>query len=157
MKIPYGLSNFKDVITEGYLYIDKTSYIEKLEQQGKFNILLRPRRFGKSLFLSSLWHYYDIRYKDDFNAIFSNLYIGKHPTPLRNSYQILFMEFSGIATDNTEAIRRDFVHEVKIDLCSFLQTYDYPDAAIQRVEEQSSATALMKTFFQIIKEKKYIF
>ena len=154
MKIPYGLSNFKDVITEGYLYIDKTSYIEKLEEQGKFNILLRPRRFGKSLFLSSLWHYYDIRYKDDFDTIFSNLYIGQHPTPLQSSYQILFMEFSGIATDDTETVRRDFEHEVRTDLRNFLQIYNYPDAAVQRVEEQSSSSAMMKTFFQIIGDKK---
>ncbi|MCI5146927.1 MAG: AAA family ATPase, partial [Candidatus Electrothrix sp. AR3] len=73
MKIPYGLSNFKDVISEGYLYIDKTAYIETLEQEGKFNILLRPRRFGKSLFLSTLWHYYDIRFKDAFEELFSGL------------------------------------------------------------------------------------
>ncbi|MCI5210954.1 MAG: AAA family ATPase, partial [Candidatus Electrothrix sp. ATG2] len=73
MKIPYGLSNFKDVIEEEYLYIDKTSYIETLEEQGKFNILLRPRRFGKSLFLSMLRHYYDTRYQNDFETFFFGL------------------------------------------------------------------------------------
>lgn len=70
MKIPYGLSNFKDVIEEGYLYIDKTSYINTLEEQGKFNILLRPRRFGKSLFLSTLLYYYDTNEKGHFETLF---------------------------------------------------------------------------------------
>lgn len=104
MKIPYGLSNFKDVITESYLYIDKTAYIATLEQEGKFNILLRPRRFGKSLFLSTLWHYYDVRYQDQFEQLFSGLAIGEAPTPLRNSYQVLFMEFSGIRDNDTATI-----------------------------------------------------
>ncbi|MCI5138311.1 MAG: AAA family ATPase, partial [Candidatus Electrothrix sp. AR1] len=73
MKTPYGISNFKSLITEGYLYVDKTSFIETLEEQGKYNILLRPRRFGKTLFLSTLRHYYDIRCKDAFDALFGRL------------------------------------------------------------------------------------
>ena len=64
MKIPYGESNFKKIITQGFLYIDKTKYIEILEQSGSYNILLRPRRFGKTLFLSTLRYYYDILFKD---------------------------------------------------------------------------------------------
>ena len=64
MKIPYGLSNFRDIITQGYVYVDKTAYIERLENNGKYHLLLRPRRFGKSLFLSTLWHYYDVFYRD---------------------------------------------------------------------------------------------
>ncbi|MCI5159020.1 MAG: AAA family ATPase, partial [Candidatus Electrothrix sp. AUS1_2] len=94
MKIPYGISNFKSMSTEGYLYVDKTSFIETLEEQGKYNILLRPRRFGKSLFVSTLWHYYDVRFKNEFEVLFSGLAVGRNPTLLRNSYQVLFMEFS---------------------------------------------------------------
>ncbi|MCI5146401.1 MAG: AAA family ATPase, partial [Candidatus Electrothrix sp. AR3] len=93
MKIPYGLSNFNALIREDYFYIDKTDYIKILEEQGKYNILLRPRRFGKSLFLSSLQYYYDINQKDAFQALFGPLAIGKNPTPLRNSYQILAFDF----------------------------------------------------------------
>ena len=70
MKIPYGLSNFRDIITQGYVYVDKTAYIERLENNGKYHLLLRPRRFGKSLFLSTLWHYYDGFYRDEFNNLF---------------------------------------------------------------------------------------
>ncbi|MCI5122046.1 MAG: hypothetical protein D3908_12815 [Candidatus Electrothrix sp. AUS4] len=113
MKIPYGISNFKSLITEGYLYIDKTRFITILEEQGKYNILLRPRRFGKSLFVSTLWHYYDVRYQDQFESLFSGLAIGKAPTPLRNSYQVLFMEFSGIRDNDNATILEDFLFEIR--------------------------------------------
>jgi hypothetical protein len=80
-----------------YLYIDKTQYIEKLENiNEKYMIFLRPRRFGKSLFLSTLHYYYDEKSQDEFEAIFGDTNIGKNPTPLKSSYRILFFEFSGI-------------------------------------------------------------
>ncbi len=75
MKVPYGESNFKTVVTQGFTYIDKTAYIERLERASKYQILLRPRRFGKSLFLSMLWHYYDVAYQADFADLFGTLYI----------------------------------------------------------------------------------
>ncbi|WP_339135026.1 MAG: AAA family ATPase [Candidatus Electrothrix sp. GW3-4] len=113
MKIPYGESSFKKIRTGDYLYIDKTAYIAPLEEEGCFNILLRPRRFGKSLFLSTLWHYYDVHYQDQFGSLFSGLAIGEAPTPLRNSYQVLFMEFSGIRDNNTATILEDFLFEIR--------------------------------------------
>ncbi|MCI5164403.1 MAG: AAA family ATPase, partial [Candidatus Electrothrix sp. AX5] len=79
MKTPYGESNFKKIITQNFLYIDKTKYIELLEQSGSYNILLRPRRFGKTLFLSTLRHYYDILFKEEFDALFGHLAIGRNP------------------------------------------------------------------------------
>ncbi|MCP4339984.1 MAG: AAA family ATPase [Desulfobulbaceae bacterium] len=154
MKIPYGESNFYKIRTENYLYVDKTAYIEQLENQGCFNILLRPRRFGKSLFLSTLRHYYDSRFEEEFNVLFSDLYIGEHPTPLKNRYQMLFMDFSGIITDNIDTVRQGFDHTVKTELIDFLESYNYPDRALQRIEEQTSAAALMKTFFKVVKGKK---
>ncbi len=154
MKIPYGLSNFKDLILEGYLYIDKTGYIETLEEQGKFNILLRPRRFGKSLFLSSLRYYYDIGCKDDFAAIFGGLYIGRQPTPAKNRYQLLSMDFSGIVVDSVESIHRGFTLEVKTDLLDFLNRYDYPQETIKRVDEQVDSADAMKVFFKIVQDQK---
>jgi len=94
-KIIYGNSNFKKIkINNDYLYIDKTKYIEKLENINEdFVIFLRPRRFGKSLFLSTLLYYYDENYAHKFNDIFHDTYIGKNPTPLKSSYRILFFEF----------------------------------------------------------------
>ncbi|MDU9047623.1 MAG: AAA family ATPase [Candidatus Electrothrix sp. Rat3] len=154
MKIPYGLSNFKDIVEQDYLYIDKTAYIEKLEQQGKFNILLRPRRFGKSLFLSTMQYYYDIRYRDTFDTLFANLSIGSTPTPLKNSYQILFMDFSGISAENEQTIQRDFSFEVTRRLRIFLEDYQYQTESIQLMESQPSPASLMKAFFEIIREQK---
>ena len=158
MKIPYGISHFKSLITEGYLYVDKTLFIATLEEQGKYNILLRPRRFGKTLFLSTLRHYYDIRCKEEFDALFGNLAIGRNPTPLKNSYQTLFMEFSGISIKDEESIECDFALEVTKRLRIFLNEYQYPAEAVRRVEEQSSPASLMKVFFEIVKDAKiYLF
>ncbi|MDU9050719.1 MAG: AAA family ATPase [Candidatus Electrothrix sp. Rat3] len=158
MKLPYGESNFEKIITQDFLYIDKTEYIAALEENGSYNILLRPRRFGKTLFLSALRYYYDIRSKDAFDALFGNLAIGRNPTPLKNSYQILFMEFSGISIKDEESIERDFAFEVTKRLRTFLNEYQYPAEAVRRVEEQSSPASLMKAFFEIVREAKiYLF
>ncbi|MCI5122482.1 MAG: AAA family ATPase, partial [Candidatus Electrothrix sp. AUS4] len=121
---------------------------------GGFNILLRPRRFGKSLFLSTLWHYYDVRSKDEFDALFGGLAAGRNPTPLRNSYQVLFMEFSGIGDSDNDAVERDFLFEVHKRLRIFLEDYQYPDETIRRLETRSSPASLMKLFFEIIREEK---
>lgn len=86
MKIPYGMSNFKAMREEGYLYVDKTMYIEKLERlNSKYIFYIRPRRFGKSLFLSTLKHYYDINAQKDFDKLYGDLYIGKNPTKLKTA------------------------------------------------------------------------
>ena len=154
MKLPYGESNFKKIITQGFLYIDKTEYIAALEENGSYNILLRPRRFGKSLFVSTLRHYYDIRFKDEFEALFGGLAAGRRPTPLRNGYQVLFMEFSGINIKDEETIECDFAFEVTRRLRTFLKEYQYPAEAIRRVEEQSSPASLMKAFFEVVKDAK---
>jgi hypothetical protein len=85
-RLPYGNSNFEKVRTENYVYVDKTRYIELLEQENNDNLFFtRPRKFGKSLFFSMLSHYYDINQADKFEQLFGDLYIGKYPTPKRNS------------------------------------------------------------------------
>lgn len=76
MKIPYGESNFKTVLTGGYVYVDKTAYIRKLEEAGKYLFLLRPHRFGKSLFVSMLEHYYDVLRRDGFDALLAACILG---------------------------------------------------------------------------------
>ncbi|MDR3244909.1 MAG: AAA family ATPase, partial [Prevotellaceae bacterium] len=82
-RLPYGNSNFESLRTENYVYIDKTRFIELLENEGNKNhFFIRPRKFGKSLFFSMLSHYYDINQADRFDTLFGDLYIGKHPTPL---------------------------------------------------------------------------
>ena len=95
-RLPYGMMNFPLIREENYYYVDKTSFIPLIEQSDRFFFFIRPRRFGKSLTLNILQHYYDVRTKDKFDALFGDLYIGKHPTPERNSYLVLYLNFSGI-------------------------------------------------------------
>ena len=93
--LPYGMMNFADIRL--YYYVDKTSFIPVIEQSDRFFFFIRPRRFGKSLTLNMLQHYYDVRTRDKFDALFGDLYIGKHPTRDRNSYLVLYLNFSGIS------------------------------------------------------------
>ena len=96
LQIPYGVADFKRLRAEGYYYVDKTGYIPLLERAGSFLFLVRPRRFGKSLMASMLRCYYDIAEKDNFDALFGGLAIAKTPTPNRNRYQVLYMDFSRV-------------------------------------------------------------
>ena len=96
-RIPYGIPNFDSIRTENYLYVDKTRFIEMIEKEdAKYQFLIRPRKFGKSLFLSVLEHYYDVRFKDRFQELFGDLYIGQHPTEKANSYFVINFDFSGL-------------------------------------------------------------
>lgn len=98
-KIPYGESDFKKIIKGNYLFVDKSKYIETLENDVSYQFFIRPRRFGKSLFLSMLSNYYDINNNQEFDELFGKLYIGKNPTAKRTSYFVLELDFSNIATD----------------------------------------------------------
>ena len=93
-RIPYGMQNFEDVIKEDCYYVDKTPFIETIEGSHKYFFFIRPRRFGKSLTISMLEHYYDINKKDKFDSLFGNLYIGQNPTPEHNTYLILHLNFA---------------------------------------------------------------
>lgn len=95
--LPYGMMNFADIRLDNYYYVDKTSFIPVIEQSDRFFFFIRPRRFGKSLTLNMLQHYYDVHTRDKFDALFGDLYIGKHPTRDRNSYLVLYLNFSGIS------------------------------------------------------------
>ena len=95
-RIPYGMMNFAVIRRDDCYYVDKTRFIPMIEEADKFFFFIRPRRFGKSLTVNMLQHYYDILAKDKFEALFSDLYIGKHPTRDRNSYLVLYLNFSGI-------------------------------------------------------------
>ena len=95
-RIPYGISDFRLIAEENYYYVDKTRFIEEVERSPRFLFLIRPRRFGKSLWLAVLELYYDIATKDDFDNLFGNFYIGQHPTSERNSYLILKFNFAAV-------------------------------------------------------------
>jgi hypothetical protein len=130
-RLPYGKSDFRDIVTQGYAYIDKTRFIEALENESNPNhFFIRPRKFGKTLFLTMLYNYYDLNRKDDFERVFGNLYIGKHPTPERGSYAILKFDFSGLDTSGEEHFKESFSGKVQYAVRLFLNLYkkEIPDA-----------------------------
>ena len=92
--IPYGISDFKRLRNENFYYVDKTMYLPLIEKMPSYLFLIRPRRFGKSLFLSLMRTYYDILQKDNFEKYFGDLWIGSHPTDQRNRFQVLYFDFS---------------------------------------------------------------
>ncbi len=99
MKIPYGVADFYSLRTEGRLYVDRSDRIAVVEDLGKSLLFLRPRRFGKSLWLSTLACYYDLRLADEHEALFGGLAIGRRPTPLAHRYFVLRWDFSEINPD----------------------------------------------------------
>jgi hypothetical protein len=118
-RIPYGLADFAHLRQDNGYYVDKTHFIPLLEAQPRYLFLIRPRRLGKSLWLSLLQHYYDINKQADFDFLFGDTYIGAHPTPERNSYLIMFLNFALINPDphdvkdsfekNGQAVVQDFL------------------------------------------------
>ena len=121
-KIPYGLTDYVLVMTDNYYYVDKTQYIDLLEQTGRFLFLIRPRRLGKSLFLNMLNCYYDVKYADRFEELFGNQYIGKHPTAEQGKYLVLRFNFSMVrATD--DKLEAAFNRHISLETAYFASVY----------------------------------
>jgi uncharacterized protein YlbG (UPF0298 family) len=154
-KIPYGISDFASLIKEQYCFIDNTRYIEMLENMGgSYLFFFRPRRFGKSLFLSMLSYYYGIQHKDKFESLFSEQYIGKHPTPMVNQYAVLFFDFQDIDTTNEESILLSFVRQIRLGLSQFMEEYDGFDAKKkEEILSQDTPSSLVLYFFGAYKIK----
>ena len=121
-RVPYGVSDFKSVIEQNQYYVDKTMFLPELEKQPRNLFLLRPRRFGKSLFLSMLSYYYDCNQKDRFEELFGGLWIGKHPTDLQGKYQVMFLDFSQI-TGKIDMLEERFNAYMSINLDAFVRQY----------------------------------
>ena len=130
-QIPYGVADFESVMNQNLYYVDKTMYLAELENQPRTLIFIRPRRFGKSLFISMMRAYYDKSKAKDFDTLFGSLWIGNHPTPLRNHYQVLYLDFSQIS-NNIDLLEENFNRYCCIKLNDFIHTYceDYPEDKI---------------------------
>ncbi|MCP4395739.1 MAG: AAA family ATPase [bacterium] len=123
MKFPYGLCDFKKIVTQGYCYCDRTDYIPLLEQ-GSYQLFLRPRRFGKSLLLSMLANYYDIAKADLFDTLFGHLKIGRQPTLLHHQYFILKWDFSCVdPSGNAQEIKRSLYNHINGCIYDFALSY----------------------------------
>lgn len=131
--VPYGTANYEKIVEYDHYYVDKTRYIAALENLGTYHhFFLRPRRFGKSLTLSVLEHYYDPNRADRFQELFGNTWIGRNPTPRQGKLPVLKMNFSGIAIEGSEREIRDaFSLKVRDDIRSFYRRYSatlgFPD------------------------------
>lgn len=123
MKFPYGISDFKKVITQGYFYCDRTDRIPLLERSDS-QLFIRPRRFGKSLLLSMLENYYDVAKKEIFDRLFGHLAIGKNPTDLRNGYFILKIDFSCVdPTGTAQDVKQSLYDHINDCIKEFLRYY----------------------------------
>jgi Predicted AAA-ATPase/PD-(D/E)XK nuclease superfamily len=157
IKIPYGQSDFKGMIEDDYFYQDRTEFIEKLEKwSSKFPVFLRPRRFGKSLFISTLHHYYGLEHKNDFQNLFGKLYIGQHPTDSANNYMVLKFEFSRIDTATHESTYQGFLTNVISGARTFLGAYsDFFTLEQQAIiENETSPESVIKAIFDFTKKNK---
>ena len=157
-KLPYGISNYQELIEDGYYYVDKTPYIEKLENLVEKRIMfLRPRKFGKTLFTSTLENYYDIKKADKFDKLYKETYIGKNPTKLKNSYHILKFNFSGIDTENEETTMKGFKKEVASSIKLFVEKYGLDFYINIDDEAENILDNLIKAFtIQKVEEKMYV-
>ena len=150
LKIPYGESNFKKVITEGYFYQDRSEFIRELEgySSTSYMFYLRPRRFGKSLFVSMLHYYYGIEHKADFQNLFGNLAIGKNPTEKANTYMVLAFEFSRINTKTDETTFNGFLKNTKEGVYDFFEKY--PTAFSKEIQEEVLAQKFPSEILQTL-------
>lgn len=137
-RIPYGVSSFVEVVEQNQYYVDKTMYLPLLERQPNYLFLIRPRRFGKSIFLGMLRAYYDLAQKEKFAARFGNLWIGSRPTPLQGAFQVLYMDFSRIGGQG-EGLAQNFNDYCSMcvdNFASIYESYYYP-GFVREMKEQS--------------------
>ena len=158
LKMPYGISNYEKIVNNGYYYVDKTMYIEKLENLPETNIMfLRPRKFGKTLFTSVIENYYDKNKADKFNKLYGNTYIGKNPTELKNSYCILRFKFSGINTETEETTMKGFKEKVSISIDGFAKKYGIDFYVNQEQTTEGILRSLIEAFkLQKPEDKIYV-
>ena len=152
-QIPYGVSDFRSVRDRDLYYVDKTMYLPILEGQSDTLIFIRPRRFGKSLFINMMRLYYDKLEAENFEKLFGDLYIGQHPTPLRNKYQVLYLDFSQIGGGIDELYAQCDTY-LSVCLDGFVRKYadDYPDYFIDEYFKDTNANTRLVHITRIAKE-----
>lgn len=152
-QIPYGISDFVRMRTENYYYVDKTMYLPLIEDTASYIFMIRPRRFGKSLFLSMMKAYYDILQKDRFEELFGGLWIGEHPTDQRNRFQVIYFDFSkaGASLERLEEnfesycnvvidlFIKDYASYYDDDFEEEIQKYSFPKSKLEYISRQAES------------------
>ncbi len=156
IKYPYGISDFKKIITKGYFYCDRTDKIPFLEQSDS-QLFIRPRRFGKTLVLSMLENYYDVAKKDQFDELFGHLAIGKNPTRLRNSYFILRWDFSCVdTTGSVRDIKQSLFNHLNARIEDFIMYYTHKGYELPTVKvNHDDAIYSMESLLTSVKTTPY--
>lgn len=122
-KNPLGLADFRDLLRDDYAYADKTRFIEAIDKIN-FPFIVRPRRFGKSMFTTMLQAYYDKAATDEFDSNFAGTYIAQHKTTSANQFYVLRLVFSGLGSaDHLEEV---FQQSLVSQLSDFFETYPPP-------------------------------
>jgi hypothetical protein len=158
LKIPYGKSDYRTLVEEGYFYQDRTSYIETLENWDTTYLLyLRPRRFGKSLLISTLHYYYGSQYQKDFDTLFGHTYIGKKRTRHANNYLVLNLDFSSINTSTEQGVFNSFLSNVRIGVGNFLKEYKthLTDEQQKEILSQKEPNEVIKMLFYHLYENRF--
>jgi len=139
--LPLGIADFERLRTQNYYYVDKTMFIPKLEFASSYLFLVRPRRFGKSLLLSMLEVYYDVNKKNRFDEFFGDLWIGQHPTPYKNYYAVLHLDFS-LVTGTIDQLQDSFEFYCGMKADSFAQQYEhlFYEGFAKEVKDENKAT-----------------
>ena len=155
-QVPYGVSDFATVMSQNLYYVDKTMFLPELEKQPRNLFFIRPRRFGKSIFLSMLYSYYDCNQKESFEKLFGSLWIGQHPTSLQGIYQVLFLDFSQI-TGKIEVLEERFNAYLCIKLDSFAEQYAayYGDKKVQEIKTKTQYADKMQIIFDAAKANHF--
>ncbi len=151
LRLPYGISNFAKLVKEGYYFVDRTPYLAQIEQMNEpYLFFLRPRRFGKSLFISLLHCYYGVEYQAEFAELFGAYVIGQQPTPLANQYLVLKLDFSHINTQTRESTFAGFLENVKQGISNFLSAYSeyYTDSDRQYIFADEEPTTVIGRLFE---------
>ena len=155
-QVPYGVSDFATVMSQNLYYVDKTMFLPELEKQPRNLFFIRPRRFGKSIFLSMLYSYYDCNQKESFEKLFGSLWIGQHSTSLQGIYQVLFLDFSQI-TGKIEVLEERFNAYLCIKLDSFAEQYAayYGDKKVQEIKAKTQYADKMQIIFDAAKANHF--
>ena len=155
--IPYEVASFEQVRSENRYYIDKTMYLPLLEEASNYLFLIRPRRFGKSVFVSMMQAYYDIAKADRFDTLFDGLWIQEHPTPLKNAFQVIYFDLS-LAGAGMERLEYTFNDYCCAELDSFMKQYKdfYDEATFAKVLAEKDAASKLRLINAEARRKKYL-
>lgn len=163
-QIPYGIANYELIRMENYYYVDKTPYLKDIEKAGRYLFFIRPRRFGKSLFISLMESYYDVHYKDRFSEFFKGTWIHDNPTKERNTHLVLSFNFSVVEPD-PDKMEASFLNHVRSRARSFLGKYENRlgknvGLVSETIESSRSGSDIFSSIIDLCKDsgqKLYVF